>query len=424
MTSPRDALYQAICAHPDEDTPRLVFADLVEEDGDPVWAAFIRTQVELARLPEYDPLWAKCRQLDTNAIHGWTMAHTLPTLPDGFDKSSFRFRRGFAWLVKVRNPDSFLFDADALFAAAPVGALDFVGTHRPDPAELAACPRLARLRRLEFADTWFDAADLAPLGDSPHAAGLTELAFEDGAIRADGLQALARSPLFARLDALALTNNFLAPALLVDALGAAARRGSLRRLALRFCDIPPPDAPHLFALPVMRGLEELDLGDNPGLGGEGVRALVESGVVRGLSVLKLSKTLPGVPGVRELAETGGLGRVRWLDLSENRLGPTAVGLLADSRHTRGLRVLDLSNNPVGDKGAAALAGSPHLAGLIELVLADCGIGDRGALALAGSPHLDGLARLDLRDRTGRPLGDEARARLTDRFGPLVSFNVE
>jgi hypothetical protein len=33
-------------------------------------------------------------------------------------------------------------------------------------------------------------------------------------------------------------------------------------------------------------------------------------------------------------------------------------------------------------------------------------------------------RLDLRDRNARPLGEEARDRLRDRFGPRVSFNVE
>ena len=62
--TPHDALYSAICAQPDEDTPRLAFADLVDEDGDSARAAFIRTQVELARAPEYDPIWAKCRQFD------------------------------------------------------------------------------------------------------------------------------------------------------------------------------------------------------------------------------------------------------------------------------------------------------------------------------------------------------------------------
>jgi uncharacterized protein (TIGR02996 family) len=44
------ALLRAICAEPDDDTPRLVAADWLEEHGDPDRAAFIRIQVELARL--------------------------------------------------------------------------------------------------------------------------------------------------------------------------------------------------------------------------------------------------------------------------------------------------------------------------------------------------------------------------------------
>jgi uncharacterized protein (TIGR02996 family) len=44
------ALLRAICAEPEDDTPRLVAADWLEEHGDPDRAALIRLQVELARL--------------------------------------------------------------------------------------------------------------------------------------------------------------------------------------------------------------------------------------------------------------------------------------------------------------------------------------------------------------------------------------
>lgn len=46
----RDALYRAILQHPDDDTPRLVFADYLDENGEADRASFIRTQVELARI--------------------------------------------------------------------------------------------------------------------------------------------------------------------------------------------------------------------------------------------------------------------------------------------------------------------------------------------------------------------------------------
>lgn len=44
-----DALYRAICAQPDEDTPRLAYADALEESGDADRAEFIRIQVERER---------------------------------------------------------------------------------------------------------------------------------------------------------------------------------------------------------------------------------------------------------------------------------------------------------------------------------------------------------------------------------------
>jgi uncharacterized protein (TIGR02996 family) len=49
-----DAFLADILAHPDDDTPRLVYADWLAEHGDPDRAAFIRTQIEAHRSPEFD----------------------------------------------------------------------------------------------------------------------------------------------------------------------------------------------------------------------------------------------------------------------------------------------------------------------------------------------------------------------------------
>src|SRR4051812_17905575 len=48
-----DALLRAVLAAPDDDAPRLVYADWCDEHGDPDRAAFIRAQVELARHPNH-----------------------------------------------------------------------------------------------------------------------------------------------------------------------------------------------------------------------------------------------------------------------------------------------------------------------------------------------------------------------------------
>lgn len=46
----REALLRAVCDHPDEDAPRLVFADWLQEHGDETRAEFIRAQVRFAEL--------------------------------------------------------------------------------------------------------------------------------------------------------------------------------------------------------------------------------------------------------------------------------------------------------------------------------------------------------------------------------------
>ena len=55
MTSDGDALFRAVCEHPTDDLPRLVYADWLEENGRAGRAEFIRLQCELARLPTEDP---------------------------------------------------------------------------------------------------------------------------------------------------------------------------------------------------------------------------------------------------------------------------------------------------------------------------------------------------------------------------------
>jgi uncharacterized protein (TIGR02996 family) len=52
--SDENALLEAIWSHPHEDTPRLVYADWLQEHERPEQAEFIRIQCELARLDEWD----------------------------------------------------------------------------------------------------------------------------------------------------------------------------------------------------------------------------------------------------------------------------------------------------------------------------------------------------------------------------------
>src|SRR4051794_24185031 len=54
LTDTRQALLNAIRDNPDDDAPRLIYADWLDENGQPERAKFIRLQIEESRLPEWD----------------------------------------------------------------------------------------------------------------------------------------------------------------------------------------------------------------------------------------------------------------------------------------------------------------------------------------------------------------------------------
>jgi uncharacterized protein (TIGR02996 family) len=56
-----DAFLQAILESPDDDTPRLIYADWLDEHGQDARAEFIRLQCQLSKLPCEDPTWPGLR---------------------------------------------------------------------------------------------------------------------------------------------------------------------------------------------------------------------------------------------------------------------------------------------------------------------------------------------------------------------------
>src|SRR5438270_10047207 len=92
-----DAFLRAIIENPDDDGPRLLYADWLDERGDPR-GEFIRVQCALAGMDEYDPRrWdLMTRERELLAIH---QQEWLDPLPD--DLPYWKFRRGFLDWVEV-----------------------------------------------------------------------------------------------------------------------------------------------------------------------------------------------------------------------------------------------------------------------------------------------------------------------------------
>src|SRR5262245_3154375 len=101
MSAPENqqaAFLAAIRDDPDDDGPRLIFADWLEEQGDPR-GEFIRVQCALARLGPEDERWAslKRREWELLEAHWETWVQPLRKLgnPDiEYYRDSVEFDRG------------------------------------------------------------------------------------------------------------------------------------------------------------------------------------------------------------------------------------------------------------------------------------------------------------------------------------------
>src|SRR5687767_10763552 len=110
----------AILAHPDEDTPRLAYADWLDEVGNRDRAAFIRRQIDRANNPDAVP--PPDEEIDHDRLHRLACNYWLPPLPAW---ATFpQFERGFVEHVAC-SADDFIHRADELFAAAPVRRVPF-----------------------------------------------------------------------------------------------------------------------------------------------------------------------------------------------------------------------------------------------------------------------------------------------------------
>ncbi|HEY1191817.1 MAG TPA: TIGR02996 domain-containing protein [Gemmata sp.] len=225
-----DALLRAIGEQPEEDTPRLMYADWLEENDQPERADFVRNQIALNQpglsAAERGPLVRKNRSYLTNWVPQWRAQ--LPPIR-GIEWGDFR--RGLIEEVQAHEESPVIRHATEIFAVPGIHCLRLRWLN--DGRGLAGVPELERLRalrlvasraaapvlrellgagslrRLTVLDLHGNRADDAVAADLADGRfpELTELWLGSNQIGAPGGRALAASPHLGKLRVLDLRNN-------------------------------------------------------------------------------------------------------------------------------------------------------------------------------------------------------------------------
>ncbi len=304
----RDALLKAVCDNPDDDTPRLVFADWLQEHGEEERAEFIRLQIEIAGLPDgKKKLTRQARENELLDAHRDEWAEPLKPYFAYYYSGIYAhhygppvtFRRGFVDAIAM-DVDSFNERAEEAFALAPVRELILQDCQALD--ELAPNNLLRRLRTLNLAGAVLstDGTDVPVLFRSKYLSDLTTLIArgndDNGHLDAGGLRALAGTRHLVRLERLDISDNWMfgeyAPAReqtacrkLLWRLGE--KMTSLRELRLHNIGLRCGELSALTAQPWVSRLRVLDLSGNQ-LAEHGCRALCDSKYLTNLESLDVS----------------------------------------------------------------------------------------------------------------------------------------
>jgi len=445
-----DALYAAVCATPDDDTPRLVLADWLDEHDDPHRAAHIRGAVNFARMQENDPHTAavvamRRRAGHTDWFHYADVAAISPEVArmDGFQKQAVKWQtkaevrwkhvmgkrsvgtapglqRGFPHTITVRDCKSYAakqppenlpgysyfvvepringafddFLACPNFARA-TGVYLYSATSPEVIRGFGHCPAVRNFRSLKLSFNSANPAYVVAVAMQPNWSGLTHLEFWRSDYGRDSLLDLppefTRATQFATLQALELGLRGITGASVVSL--AQMPWPHLRTLDLHYNRVSALGAAAL-ANGKFPELRSLDLSSNR-IGNIGAAAFADSGKLPALATLDLSSNdITDPKAMAQLIAGPAFPVLTGLSLRDNRCNLLHARSLADLGRGPTLRLLSLRHCSLNEDAAVSLAAAPSLAHLVALDLAGNAIGDVGARAIAMSKW-DRMTCLDL-----------------------------
>lgn len=162
------ALLRAICENSDDDTPRLVFADWLDEKGDQwnaAWAELIRVQISLGRGLANDRehqqrLARRDRELSPAVDYSWARGLGLP------ERGWSSWSRGFPLALNVYYLGLAVSQQFASAPPIPIRALELVGVKGEELNTFLKWPGLRQVRDLDWVgiDSSFAMGSLALAG--------------------------------------------------------------------------------------------------------------------------------------------------------------------------------------------------------------------------------------------------------------------
>ncbi len=295
MSRESDALAEVLAA-PDDDVPRMAYADLLVARGDPR-GELIRVQCAIAN---GDVEYLEKKELKERAeklleTHGaaWRAAAGVP------ESGEVEWRRGFIDVASLTGEQLAGEVGELLFANEPVRHVKVRVNSKRVATRIAAGTTLQRVTALTLQGTISDDG-VAALLEGP-VDNLRSLNV-GGCVSASGLLALTRCPRLAALERLSLSGSELSGAL------ATALRDRWSLLALQVvyasrCDLTDEDIVELASSPVLAQLLTLCVTDND-YTARAVRALAES--TNAASIKWLEVDLCDVEAMTALSTSTGL----------------------------------------------------------------------------------------------------------------------
>lgn len=211
-TDPRDQLavfLGDIKDNPADDTPRLILADWLQDQGDPR-GELLALELQRLRLgdghPKAEELYRRERQILNRHVYAW--------LGDFLDVASdWEFHRGFIHL-SVRAERFLTDEIDALAGTEPFLWLEALRLQKLTLAHLRrllVSPALDVITALDLSENNLGDDGLALLAACPRLGRLHTLTLQRTRPGERGLEALAASPHLTRLQRLDLRGNRLSP---------------------------------------------------------------------------------------------------------------------------------------------------------------------------------------------------------------------